>query len=208
MRSQPPAPDSVSIDPRFTIKISEQIRLADARMGNRRGGVPVRRTVTVAIGDFGLESLGGALTRNSANLSRSFVQAVRYYLADQGSGRAGWPYPGFRREEELSQTVEVQVEIDDSVWKAFSKEAEQQGSPRTSSRSTPCSISRRIETPDASPSASSKTWVAERLRDSGGRHDGRRAELHEVRLEGQSTTMVETVDGAFGFPEDIGNLDW
>ena len=87
----------------------------------------MRRTVTVAIGDFGLESLGGSITRNSANLSRSFVQAVRYYLADQGSGRAGWPYPGFRREEELNQTVEVQIEIDDSVWKAFSKEAEQQG---------------------------------------------------------------------------------
>lgn len=126
MRSQPPSPDSVSVDPRFTIKVSEQIRLADTRMGNRRGGAPVRRTVTVAVGDFGLESLGGALTRNSADLSRSFVQAVRYYLADQGSGRAGWPYPDFRREEELNQTVEVRVEIDDPVWEAFSEEAERQ----------------------------------------------------------------------------------
>ena len=87
---------------------------------------PVRRTVTVAVGGFGLESLGGRSTRDSESLARPLVQAIRYYLADQGSERAGWLYPSFRRDDHRESTVEVQMEVDDATWEAFSAEADRQ----------------------------------------------------------------------------------
>jgi hypothetical protein len=74
-----------------------------------------------------LESLGGACARNSANLARSLIQVIGYYLADQGSERAGWTYPGFRRDDRSGTTVEVEIEIEDGVWEAFSQEADRQG---------------------------------------------------------------------------------
>ncbi len=86
----------------------------------------MRRTVTIAVGGFGLESLGGSSTQDPENLARPLVQAIRYYLADQESGRAGWLYPGFRRDDQLEPTVEVQVEIDDTTWETFSAEAGRQ----------------------------------------------------------------------------------
>lgn len=87
----------------------------------------MRRTVTVAVGEFGLGSLGGAFRRDSASLARSLMQAIRYYLADQESGRAGWPYPSFRRGDQHDPTHEVQIEIDGAIWEAFSREADRQG---------------------------------------------------------------------------------
>ena len=85
------------------------------------------RTVTVAVGEFGLGSLGGAFRRDSASLARSLMQAIRYYLADQESGQAGWPYPSFRRGDQHDPTHEVQIEIDGAIWEAFSREADRQG---------------------------------------------------------------------------------
>lgn len=87
----------------------------------------MRRTVAVAVGNFGLESLGGAFTQDSAKLARSLIQAIRYYLADQGSERAGWTYPGFRRDDWSGTTVEVKIEIEDGIWATFSQEADRQG---------------------------------------------------------------------------------
>jgi hypothetical protein len=83
--------------------------------------------VTVAVGDFGPGSLEGAFTRDSVDLSRSLTYAIRYYLADQGSGRVEWPYPAFLPDGQLNQTAEVRIEVDAPIWEAFSKEAEQQG---------------------------------------------------------------------------------
>lgn len=87
----------------------------------------MRRTVTVAVGDFGLGALGGSFKRDSSSLARSLMQAIRYYLADQDSGRVGWTYPSFRLDDRPHSTVEVQIEIDEPVWAAFSREADRQG---------------------------------------------------------------------------------
>jgi hypothetical protein len=87
----------------------------------------VRRTVTVAVRSNGLESLRGAVTRDTAALAGSLGQVVRYYLADQRSERGGWSYPNFRRGEQNLPTVEVEIEIEAEVWEAFSEEGDRQG---------------------------------------------------------------------------------
>jgi hypothetical protein len=85
----------------------------------------VRRTVTVRVGDFSLESLEGP-SAGASTLSRDLVQAIRYYLADERLKRAGWVYPAFRRDGSFDPSVEVQVEVDELVWRAFAREAERQ----------------------------------------------------------------------------------
>jgi hypothetical protein len=87
----------------------------------------MQRTKTVALGAFSLESLGGAYRRDTATLGRSLTQAIRYYLADMDSGRAGWPYPSFGRDANDGQVVELRVSLDSAIWDDFSKEADRQG---------------------------------------------------------------------------------
>ena len=86
----------------------------------------MRRTVSMAIGEFGLESLGGSSIRDPENLARSLIQAVRYYLADRDFRRAGWPYPSFRLDGEGESKIKVEMEIDAATWDALSKEAARQ----------------------------------------------------------------------------------
>jgi hypothetical protein len=80
-----------------------------------------------ALGSFAVESLGGASTGDPASLSRSLVQAIRYYLADRGSGRDAWPYPRFLTNGGGGSTIDVEINIDDLIWSAFSREAMRQG---------------------------------------------------------------------------------
>jgi hypothetical protein len=87
---------------------------------------PVRRKVTIVLGDLSLESFGEALPPGSPAVSASLMQAIRYYLAEQDSGRPGWAYPSFLRAEDDGKTAEVEVEIDDSTWDEFAREADRQ----------------------------------------------------------------------------------
>jgi hypothetical protein len=83
--------------------------------------------VTVAIGDFGIGALGGGLIRDPSKLSCSLLVALRYYLADEGSGRVGWRYPLVGRDQPSKRSVEVRFEVDEMTWRNFSAEAERQG---------------------------------------------------------------------------------
>jgi hypothetical protein len=91
-------------------------------------GFSVQRTINVTVGKFALDSLGGASTGSAALLSRSLEQAIRYYLADRGSERAGWVYPSFLREDAHgSAREEVRLTIETAAWSEFTDEAERQG---------------------------------------------------------------------------------
>jgi hypothetical protein len=87
----------------------------------------VKRSVTVTLGVFSLEALEGAESGGGASQDRLLMQAIRYYLADRESGRAGWPYPDLARDGETGSKVRVKIAIDDSVWRQFSDEADHQG---------------------------------------------------------------------------------
>lgn len=87
----------------------------------------VRRSVTVAVGDFGMGALCGSFKRDLASLARSITQAIGYYLADQGSARPGWAYPRFRRDQQPLPTVRLPIEIDDALWDTLAAEADRQG---------------------------------------------------------------------------------
>jgi hypothetical protein len=95
--------------------------------GKRRRWGSLQRTVIVTLGSFGLGSLGGSYRRHTATLERSLAQAIRYYLADRDSGRAGWLYPDFRHRNHDGLDVELQINVEEAVWHDLSKEADRQG---------------------------------------------------------------------------------
>jgi hypothetical protein len=85
-----------------------------------------QRTIAVTVGEFALSSLAGG-SGESPGLSPSLVQVIRYYLADRGSDRAGWRYPGFLREDnQVSPVREVRFTVETAIWKEFTEEAERQ----------------------------------------------------------------------------------
>jgi hypothetical protein len=86
-----------------------------------------RATVTVASGDFSLKALqfeGGSVSTDRESL---LMLAVHYYLADGGSGRAGWRYPRFRTgEPRENAATEMPANLDEKTLTAFTQEAERQ----------------------------------------------------------------------------------
>lgn len=53
--------------------------------------------------------------------------AIRYYLAERGSGRAAWPYPRFMdRRRDANSTAEARFCIEASVWDDLFAEAARQ----------------------------------------------------------------------------------
>lgn len=86
--------------------------------------------MTVALGGFSLDSLGGWAARDGRVLGCSFALAIRHYLANRSSGRMGWPYPVFRMARGgSSSTAEAKFCIDGAVWDELSSEAARQEVP-------------------------------------------------------------------------------
>jgi hypothetical protein len=59
-------------------------------------------------------------------------RAIRVYLGNKGSSGPGWAYPSFLRDRRPIDAVEMQLEIDDSLWRSLEEEAASQnvGAPK------------------------------------------------------------------------------
>jgi hypothetical protein len=91
-----------------------------------KNGDPVQQKIKVMLGEFALGALAGEGSDQAA-LSRRLAQAVRYYLIDRDSHRAGWAVPGFLSGADIASVRQVSFEVDGEVWNAFAEEAERQG---------------------------------------------------------------------------------
>jgi hypothetical protein len=88
----------------------------------------VERTVAVVIDDFTLALLEDASTAGRTTQGVLLMQAIRYYLAERDSGRPGWPCSRLDKEGEAGEvTSTIELDVDQSAWKAFSLEADRQG---------------------------------------------------------------------------------
>jgi hypothetical protein len=83
-----------------------------------------RRRVTVGLSRLAFEALtsGGPATSGTARME----DALRCYVGDRGTGRPAWPYPGFLRNTERQDDVEVVVEVAEDLWRTFAEEADRQ----------------------------------------------------------------------------------
>lgn len=66
--------------------------------------------------------IGGGAQPNSDDV----VKVIRFYLRESGHNGAGWAYPGLLRVGRPEEEVEVEVEIDESLWGQMEREAERQ----------------------------------------------------------------------------------
>jgi hypothetical protein len=88
-------------------------------------------TVKVKLGAFAGGMLAWKHQRdtgagNGAPSSNDVVRVIGFYLREKGGEDAGWAYPDLLRQGRPEEEVEVELEIDDSLWGQMEREAELQ----------------------------------------------------------------------------------
>jgi len=58
--------------------------------------------------------------------SDEVIRVIRFYLGEKEGGDVGWAYPGLLREGRSEEEVELEFEIDESLWGQMEREAERQ----------------------------------------------------------------------------------
>jgi hypothetical protein len=110
----------------------ERVGLASGRkgVGDAEEGLVVT-TVRVKLGAFA----GGMLawkhqrdvgTGAAAPSSDDVLKVIRFYLKEKGTGRTGWSYPDLLREGRPEEEIELELEIEDSLWREVRIEAARQ----------------------------------------------------------------------------------
>jgi hypothetical protein len=84
-----------------------------------------KQHVAVVLSELAFE----ALTSDSADAAASvrMASALRCYLGDRGTDQPAWPYPAFLRGSEPQRDVQVELEVAEDLWRAFTEEAVRQG---------------------------------------------------------------------------------
>jgi hypothetical protein len=54
------------------------------------------------------------------------LRVIRFYLKEKGGGGLGWSYPDLLREGRPEEEVEVELDIEDSLWREVRLEAARQ----------------------------------------------------------------------------------
>jgi hypothetical protein len=84
------------------------------------------KIVSVHLSEFAREATAGE-ERDAERVSESVVRAIRCYLGSTGSRGSGWSYPSFLRVEEPAGGMDVQLSIDEELWRSLEEEAEERG---------------------------------------------------------------------------------
>jgi len=82
--------------------------------------------VTVHIGEFSAVALAGERGLSPERLPSRLLRALRLYLLDKDLARPGWAYPVALPERNGGQ-VELELSVDEDLWRQFEQEAGRQG---------------------------------------------------------------------------------
>lgn len=58
--------------------------------------------------------------------SDDVLRVIRFYLKEKGRGGTGWSYPDLLREGHPEEEIEVELDIEDSLWRDVRGEAARQ----------------------------------------------------------------------------------
>lgn len=86
----------------------------------------MKRPVAVRLSKLSLTALGAEAGGRRDDVAANLERAVRVYLSDGNLGRPGWTYPEALREAR-SDDVELELPIEESLWRALKEEAGKQG---------------------------------------------------------------------------------
>lgn len=95
-------------------------------VGARSPSPPVKRHVSLRLGEFTIYALAGEKGPASGQVRSNAVRALRYYLGEHDTGRPDWPCPTFLSDGG-GGSVELDLAVDDDLWRSFEREAERQG---------------------------------------------------------------------------------
>ena len=83
-------------------------------------------TVRVKLGAFAAEVLARKLGNGEPLGSEDFERVIQFYLGERGTWTPGWAYPDLLRERRVSDEVELDLDVEDSLWIALEAEAREQ----------------------------------------------------------------------------------
>jgi hypothetical protein len=83
------------------------------------------KDLTLYLDEFSRQALERLAGSTGGSPSRAVRVACTYYLSERGSERLAWRVPRFASTAGLD--YRVNVEVDDALWLALSKEAAEQG---------------------------------------------------------------------------------
>lgn len=58
--------------------------------------------------------------------SDDLLKVIRFYLKEKGGGGAGWSYPDLLRQGSPEEEIEVELEIEEALWRELRAEASRQ----------------------------------------------------------------------------------
>ena len=58
--------------------------------------------------------------------SDDVLKVIRFYLKEKATGGTGWSYPDLLREGRPEEEIEVELEIEDALWREMRAEASRQ----------------------------------------------------------------------------------
>ena len=89
-------------------------------------------TVRIRLGAFAGGMLAWKQQRDAGSGSGTLpnsddvLKVIRFYLKEKGTGGAGWSYPDLLREGRPEEEIEVELDIEDSLWREVRAEAARQ----------------------------------------------------------------------------------
>ncbi|MGH2742655.1 MAG: hypothetical protein ACRDN8_09260 [Thermoleophilaceae bacterium] len=84
------------------------------------------KTVTVRLDRFGQEALDEYVRGSGGSQQDAVDVAVRYYLADSGSGRMAWRVPRQAAEADPEEGLELELELDGQLQRQLEAESRRQ----------------------------------------------------------------------------------
>jgi hypothetical protein len=89
-------------------------------------------TVRIRLGAFA----GGMLARKEQRDAGSvddtqpspdeILKVIRFYLKEKGTGGPGWSYPNLLRQGSPEEEIDIDIEIEDALWREMRAEASRQ----------------------------------------------------------------------------------
>ena len=89
-------------------------------------------TVRIRLGAFAGGMLAWKQQRDAGSLadaqpsSDDVLKVIRFYLKEKGTGGAAWSYPDLLRRGSPEEEIEVELEIEDAIWREMRAEASRQ----------------------------------------------------------------------------------
>jgi hypothetical protein len=86
----------------------------------------MRRSLSLALDEFGASALEQEAARLSVSPTELGSRAARYYLADRESGRVALRVPRLSREAEGKRELQMSIDLDLDSWRDLESEATRQ----------------------------------------------------------------------------------